>query len=113
MRLKKPSSIHVSNVGLYDDSVNLPVRVMFGYHPTTGAKLRVSKKSGKILYKKSTGKHKRVRRGKCRKRGVKDTPGALAQKVTYEGEDFAAIKREFEEFIAAKEARERHLWFRE
>jgi len=37
-----------------------------------------------------------VRRGKNRKLGIKDTPATLAHKVTYQGEDLDAIKREFE-----------------
>lgn len=48
---------------------------------------------------------KREKRGKKRKLGIKDTPAAIAHKVTYQGEDFSAIKKEFEEFIAAKENR--------
>lgn len=35
-RLKKASSIHVSNVGLYDQAVRKAVRVLIGYHPDTG-----------------------------------------------------------------------------
>ena len=66
---------------------------MIGYHPTTGAKLRVSKKTGKILYKRGLNKLKRAKRGKSRKKGIKDTPHDLVKKVTYEGEDFAAIKQ--------------------
>jgi hypothetical protein len=66
--------------------------------------LRVSKKSGRILYrnKRVLKSLKREVRGKKRKIGLKDTPAALAHKVTYQGEDFEAIRREFEEFIAAK-----------
>ena len=73
----------MSNVGLYDDIANKPVRVMVGYHPSTGVKLRISKKTGKILYKKGGRKFKRVVRGKRRRLGLKDTPGNLAHKVTY------------------------------
>jgi hypothetical protein len=32
-RLKKASSLHVSNVGLYDDSVKKAVRVKTAFHP--------------------------------------------------------------------------------
>ena len=56
---------------------------MVGYHPSTGVKLRISKKTGKILYKKGGRKFKRVVRGKRRRLGLKDTPGNLAHKITY------------------------------
>lgn len=56
---------------------------------------------------------KRERRGKKRRLGIKDTPAAIAHKITYKGEDFMAIRREFEEFIAEKEAREKLLVFKE
>jgi hypothetical protein len=54
------------------------------------------------LYKTKSQKHKREKRGKKRKLGIKDTPSLLVQKVTYQGEDFEAIKREFQKFIAEK-----------
>jgi hypothetical protein len=88
MRLKKASSVHISNVGLYDDAVKKAVKVRAAYHPETGEKFRISKKTGRILYKTKSQKHKRENRGKKRKLGLKDTPTLLAQKVTYLGEDF-------------------------
>jgi ribosomal protein L24 len=54
LRLKKSSSIHISNVGLYDDAVKKAVKVKTAYHPETGEKFRISKKSGRILYKTKT-----------------------------------------------------------
>jgi plasmid stability protein len=102
VRLKKPSSIHISNVGLYDDAAKKAVKVRAAYHPETGEKFRISKKTGRILYKTKSQKHKREKRGKKRKLGIKDTPSLLVQKVTYQGEDFEAIKREFQKFIAEK-----------
>jgi ribosomal protein L24 len=51
LKSKKASSVHVSNVGLYDPAVKKAVRVMIGYHPDTGETLRVSKKSGRIFYR--------------------------------------------------------------
>jgi len=102
IKMKKSSAVHVSNVGLYDSAAKKPVRVTIGYHPDTGEVLRVSKKSGRIFYRNQAliNKLKREKRGRKRKLGIKDTPGALAHKVTYKGEDFGAIRREFEEFIA-------------
>jgi len=49
----------VSKVGLYDDSVKKAVRVKVAFHPETGERLRISKKSGRILYKSKSQKHKR------------------------------------------------------
>lgn len=80
----------------------MAVKVTTAYHPETAEKFRISKKSGKILYKTKTQKHKREKRGKKRKLGIKDTPSLLVQKVTYQGEDFESIKREFQKFIAEK-----------
>jgi hypothetical protein len=102
IRLKKASSIHVSNVGLYDAAVKKPVKVKIAFNAVTGERLRISKKSGKILYKSRTQKHKREKRGKRRRAGVKDTQGLIAHKITYQGEDFRAIREEFERFIAEK-----------
>lgn len=34
--------------------------------------------------------------------GLKDTPVTKAHEVTYEGQNFEAIKRQFEEFIKEK-----------
>jgi large subunit ribosomal protein L24 len=98
---------------LYDDSVKKAVTVKIAFHPETGERLRISKKSGRILYKSKSMKHKRDKRGRKRKLGLKDTPYQVVQKVTYLGEDFEAIRREFETFIAEKEAREKHLVFKE
>jgi ribosomal protein L24 len=105
--------LHISNVGLYDSSIKKPVRVKIAFNAETNERLRISKKTGRILYKRKPTKLKREKRGKKRKLGLKDTPAAVAHKVTYQGEDFQAIRKEFEEFIAAKEARERLLVFKE
>ncbi len=102
MRAKRPYSLHISNIGLFDSSVRMPVRVKIAFNAETGERLRISKKSGRILYKKKNLRLKREKRGKKRKLGLKDTPAAIAHKVTYQGEDFQAIKNEFLDFIAAK-----------
>ena len=65
------------------------------------------------MYKTKTQRHKREKRGRKRRAGIKDTPGILAHKITYQGENFQAIREEFEQFIAAKEAREKLLVFNE
>jgi hypothetical protein len=72
-------------VGLFDISAKKPVRVLVGYHPDTGEILRVSKKTGRIFYRspKLMKQFKRARRAKKSKIGVKDTPAAVAHKVTY------------------------------
>jgi hypothetical protein len=102
VRAKRPYSLHISNIGLFDSSVRMPVRVKIAFNAETGERLRISKKSGRILYKKKNLRLKREKRGKKRKLGLKDTPAAIAHKVTYQGEDFQAIKNEFLDFIAAK-----------
>jgi len=72
-------------VGLYDSSIRKPVRVKIAFNAETGERLRISKKSGRILYKKRASKLKREKRGKNRKLGLKDTPAVIAHKVTYKG----------------------------
>ena len=111
MRAKRPCSLHISNVGLYDPSVRKAVRVKIAFNAETNERLRISKKTGRILYKRKN-KLKREKRGKKRKLGHKDTSLEIAHKVTYQGEDFVAIRKHFEEFIAAKEAREKLLVFK-
>ncbi len=44
---------------------------------------------------------------------MRDTSAELAHKITYKGEDFDKIKREFEEFIANKEKKEKLMVFDE
>lgn len=82
----------MSNVGLYDPSVKKAVRIRYGFHPETNEKLRISKKSGRVL-KKPKNKSTHESRGKKRGAGTKDTTYELAHKVTYEGEDFEKIKK--------------------
>lgn len=84
---KRPCRIHVSNVGLYDQVAKRAVRIKYGYHPETYEKLRISKKTGIIIPKPKLDLT-RENRGKNRKKGVKDTSTELAQKITYQGEDF-------------------------
>ena len=89
VRIKHSSPIHVSNVGLYDSTINKAVRVLIGYHPDTGEVLRVSKKTGRIFYRNAglLRRFKREVRAKNRKPGIRDTPASVAHKVTYKGEN--------------------------
>ncbi len=103
--------IHVSNVGLYDKEVQKATRIRYGFHPETGQKLRISVRSGKIIEKPKRNNLKREKRGKNKKVGLKDTAAEKAHEVTYQGEDFEAIKAEFEQFIKEKEEREKLLVF--
>ena len=69
------------------------MKVWYGFHPETGEKLRISKATGKILKKPTHKRLTRERRGKKRVMGKKDTSVEFAHKVTYEGEDFEAVRR--------------------
>lgn len=69
------------------------MRIKYGYHPETFEKLRISKKTGIIIEKPSFEQLTRDNKGKNKKRGLKDTPTALANKITYEGEDFEQVKK--------------------
>ena len=50
LKYKASHPIHVSNVGIYDDTIKKAVRVIIGYEPDTGEVLRISKKTGRIFY---------------------------------------------------------------
>lgn len=89
----RPCRIHVSNVGLHDPEINKPVKIKYGFNPETDEKLRISKKTGRIIEKPSFDNLKRENKGKNRGKGIKDTPSNLAMKVTYEGEDFEKVRQ--------------------
>ena len=77
------SRIHVSNVGLYDSEAKKAVKIRYGFNPDTGEKLRISKRTGRILKKPKFNSLKREKRGKNKSKGLKDTSNDLVNKVTY------------------------------
>jgi len=105
-------SIHISNVSLIDPEKGTSTRVKIGYL-ADGQKVRISKKSGTIIEKKPEPALNYRLRHKNRLDGIADTPPDKVLEVTYKGEDFAAIKKEFDEYIKEKERREKLLIFDE
>lgn len=77
----------------------------------TGAKVRVSKRSGSIIEKKKYEGYIRDKRHKNKVDGVLDTAPKDAAEVTYKGEDFAAIREEFYARMKKKEEAEKKLIF--
>ena len=93
--------------------------------------MRISKKSGAIIAKPSREEYKKSERIKDKQDGMKDTPaesvlfnfllyfqitGLINSKVlevTYKGENFDLIKKEFEMFIQEKEKKDKLLVFDE
>lgn len=67
----------------------------FGYL-ADGEKVRISKKSGSIIEKKISPAANPAVRNKNKVDGIRDTPSDIVLQVSYEGEDFQAIKEEFE-----------------
>ena len=101
--------IHVSNVALLDPDDGRPCRVGFRFQED-GTKVRVSKRSGKVIPKPA------VLRERTRERpppGAKDTLGEVALRVTYGQEKLSAVvmKEMWEKRLA--QARERKLLERE
>jgi hypothetical protein len=72
-------------VGLYDSQAKQAVRIYYAFHPETGKKFRVSKKTGRVLQKPKTKTLTREKRGRNKKPGVKDTLIEKAHQVTYMG----------------------------
>lgn len=95
---KKIHSIHVSNVSLIDPESGKPTRIRFGYLED-GKKVRISTKSGSIIEKPFDQGWKRENRNKNKVDGMLDTPAEKVLQVTYKGEDFDSIKRDFEKYI--------------
>lgn len=90
--------VHVSNVALIDPESSKPTKIRFGFL-ADGKKVRISKKSGSIIEKPMDPAYKRQVRNKNKIDGIKDTPPDKAVLVTYKGEDFDKIKRDFELYI--------------
>ncbi|KAL4433133.1 hypothetical protein ABPG74_010828 [Tetrahymena malaccensis] len=109
---KKIHSIHVSKVSLIDPETGKSTRIRFGYLED-GKKVRISTKSGSIIEKPFDHGWKRENRNKNKVDGMLDTPAEKVLQVTYKGEDFDTIKRDFEKFIQDKERKEKLLVFKE
>lgn len=82
----------------------------FGYL-AEGSKVRISKKTGSIIEKVMNPGWSVKNRIKNKIDGIADTPPILVTEKTYEGENFDKIKKEFEEYIQAKEKKETLLVF--
>lgn len=105
-----PRPIHISNVNLVDPKLGKGTRVRIAYLKD-GRKVRISKKSGTIIKKPTRFQLTYRARNKNKVDGPKDTPKTVVLKLTYNGEDFGAIKRDFEKYIAEKERLEKLLVF--
>ena len=102
--------IHVSNVNLVDPESGKPTRVRFAFL-ADGSKVRVSKKSGSIIPKPSKELDTYEARFKDKVDGPLDTTAARVLEVTYLGEDFATVRKQFMAHITKKEEVERLLVF--
>eukprot|EP00359_Climacostomum_virens_P007098 CAMPEP_0204904196 /NCGR_PEP_ID=MMETSP1397-20131031/4724_1 /ASSEMBLY_ACC=CAM_ASM_000891 /TAXON_ID=49980 /ORGANISM="Climacostomum Climacostomum virens, Strain Stock W-24" /LENGTH=165 /DNA_ID=CAMNT_0052072953 /DNA_START=69 /DNA_END=566 /DNA_ORIENTATION=- len=104
--------IHISNVALIDPETNKPTKVKYGFLED-GTKVRVSKTSGAVIPSAINVKELVRQRRAKKEDGYKDTPTELALQRSYFGEDFAAIKQKFDEYIIDKEKEAVHLVFPE
>lgn len=107
---KKIKPVHVSNVSLIDPETSKPTRIRFGFL-ADGKKVRIATKSGSIIEKPFDHGYKQEVRNKNKIDGMLDTPAEKVLQITYKGEDFDAIKREFERYIQEKERKEKLLVF--
>ena len=78
-----------------------------------GKKVRISKKSGSIIEKPTFPYFNPAYYNKDKIDGLLDTSPAKSIEITYKGEDFLKIKKEFDEFIKEKERKEKLLVFKE
>jgi large subunit ribosomal protein L24 len=102
--------IHVSNCNLVDPVTGMGTRVGIGYLED-GTKVRVSKKSGSIIEKPVREDLKYEVRTKNKVDGPYDTQPDQVLEVTYKGEDFGAIRDQFEAEMEEKDRIERLLVF--
>lgn len=105
-----PRPIHISNVNLVDPKIGKGTRIRIAYLKD-GRKVRISKRTGTIIKKPTRFQLTYRARNKNRVDGPKDTVKASVLKLTYKGEDFGAIKRDFEKYIEEKERLEKLLVF--
>lgn len=102
--------IHVSNVNLVDPESGKPTRIRTAYL-ADGTKVRVSKRSGSLIPKPNRDNLTYENRHMKKVDGPLDTSSSKAVEVTYLGEDFGAIRRDFLAHIAEKERVEALLVF--
>ena len=104
--------IDVRMINLVDPSINKATRIKTGYLED-GTMVRISKKTGTIIYRPSQDHMKIENQVKDKVDGPLDTKMEKAHEVTYTGEDFESIRKEFDEFINEKERIEKLLVFDE
>lgn len=102
--------LHISNVNLVDPSSNLPTRTQSAY-TKTGRKVRISKRSGKVIPKPSRSNLKYAKRTANKMDGPMNTPSDVVMTRTYFGEDFDQILADFNKQIKKKEHTESLLVF--
>ena len=103
--------VYACRVGLIDPSSGRPCRVSIGYLED-GTTVRISKQTGTIIPVPDL-EEKRRAENKDKIDGPLDTLPSLAHEVTYQGEDFAKMRAEFEQRMREKEELERLLVFTE
>ena len=102
--------VHVSNVNLVDPESGKGTKVRTGFL-SDGSKVRISKKSKQIIQKPNMEQYSYASRHRNREDGPQDTPARTVMMTTYRGEDFSAIREDFEKYIAEKERIESLLVF--
>lgn len=102
--------IHVSNVHLIDPEKGVATKIIKGYLED-GSRARISKLTGSIVERKKDPAFSPTFRHKNKVDSQKDTPPAKVLEVTYKGEDFTAVKAQFEREMQEKERKEQLLWF--
>lgn len=102
--------LHYSQVHLIDPDLNIPVKIKIGYLED-GTKVRISKKTGNIIEKPSFEHLTYKVRNANKIDGPLDTLPEKTHEITYKGEDFAQVRKDFDEFIKDKESIEENLVF--
>ena len=104
------SPIHHSNVNLLDPETGKGTRVRIGFL-ADGTKVRISKRSKQLIPKPNKDELTFEARHRERLDNVKNTLPNLTLLKTYMGEDFSAVKADFEKYILEKERVESLLIF--
>ncbi len=95
-------------VNLVDPSNQKPTRIKMGYLED-GTKVRISKKTGTLIpFPKQKTDEEKYRH---KIDGPLDTPLDKVQELTYQGEDFEGIKKDFDDYISKKDKIEKSLVF--
>ena len=93
-----------------DPQTGRRTRLKMGYL-SDGTRVRIAKKTGSVIEIPESKEEKEKREMREKGDGFLDTNQKKVLEITYKGEDFEKIKKEFDEYIKEKERTEKLLVF--